>query len=383
MAVWEYYILFYSFFVLLYLWYRYILLFITELKKEKKYKTYNPFISVLIPFYNEQPNLLEKCVRSCLKANGNKEIIVVDDGSPDKSAYERLKSRNLPIKLLRYEKNKGKRHAQVFGLKHIKGDVIVTVDSDTIVKKDAIVNLVQPLGDPRVGATTGNVLALNEKKNLLTKMIGARYWSAFNIERKSLSSFGIVTCCSGVLSAYKKSIFDLVKGKYISQKFLGSMCTYGDDRHLTNLFLELGYKIEYVETALCYTNVPENYWEFIRQQLRWKKSFFRESLVTLSFSMKKNFLLSVEVIWNLLLPLLSLAVRVSIIFTVIFYPVLILPIATTIVTVAIIRNYFLILEDKKRGFYCLPYAFLHEFVLYWLYLIALFTMKDVKWGTRS
>ncbi len=384
---WNFYITAYIVLTLSYLWYRFALLFIAEVKESKRqvHAKYNDeLISVIVPLYNENPKLVKRCVQSILDANGNKEVIVVDDGSKDVSCAKMIKE-NFRSKLLfiRYEKNKGKRFAQKVGFDRSKGKFIATVDCDTVITKNSLTNLVTPLiSDDNVGATTGNIKVLNVKKNLLTKMIASRYWNAFNIERKSLSSFGIVTCCSGVLSAYRRDVISKFMNRYVNQKFLGEKCTYGDDRHLTNLVLMNGFKTKYAKNAVCYTQVPIGLWKFVKQQLRWKKSFIRESFIILKYSFNKNLLLFVETLFNILIPLWSLVIRLSIIVLMINYTNLIPLFVLSIILVAIIRNFFLFFENKYLAVHSIPYAFIHEFILYWLYFVALFTLRDKSWGTR-
>jgi hyaluronan synthase len=383
---WGNYVAIYLTITLAYLWYRFILLFITEMKKPKVaidvYR--NQKISVIIPFYNEEPALLRRTIQSVLAAQGNKEVIVIDDGSPDK-ACARLIHEEFANKItfVRYESNCGKRKAQAVGLTHVTGEFIVTIDSDAVISADALIKLVSPLvASESVGATTGNVYVLNQEENVLTRMIAARYWNAFNVERKSLSEYGIVTCCSGVLSAYRTKLFRALEAQYIGQRFLGIECTYGDDRHLTNLILRDGYKIRYVEDAICYTAAPSTMKQFVKQQLRWKKSFLRESIISLSFAFKHSVLLPVEVLFNLIVPFFGLAIRLSLIVSIVLHPEIILLFIASVITVSIIRNFFLFFENKRLALYSIPYAFVHEFILYWLYFVAAFQLREQGWGTR-
>lgn len=385
MAAWQIYVQIYVLLTLLYLWYRFIMLFIVEMKaKHKLDPIYNDeLISVLVPFYNEKPDLLRRTLESLLAAQGNKEIIVIDDGSPNKACATLVRKEFPQVLFVRYEGNRGKRLAQKEGFLYASGDFIVTVDSDTVLHKDALVKIVEPLlRDKKVGAATGNVQVLNQNENMLTKMIAARYWNAFNLERKSLSHYGIVTCCSGVLSSYRTELFMKFMPAYTNQKFLGVECTYGDDRHLTNLILRDKHKIVYVDDAICYTEVPTKYKQFFKQQLRWKKSFLRESLITLQFAFKHSFLLTFEVLINLIIPFWSLAIRLALILAIIMYPMMIFAFAASVITIAVMRNYFLFWENKKLAFYAIPYAFVHEFGLFWLYFVALFTLREKGWGTR-
>jgi hyaluronan synthase/N-acetylglucosaminyltransferase len=367
-----------------YLWYRYIFRFIWQIKKKHTGYDFEDFAySVVVPVYNEKPHLLEQCVRSLVESKGTKEIIVVDDGCKDSALLQKMNDlkKEFGIILL-HQENKGKRYAQRLGIEKAKYPYIVTVDSDSTVSYLSIIRLLQPFRNVETGAVTGRCEALNRNDNLLTKMIDARYKNAFGFERASLSALGVVTCCSGVLSGYKKEIILPLMDRYVHQRFLGEECTYGDDRHLTNLILMQKYKVEYVDEAIVLTEVPDNYRQFLKQQLRWKKSFLRESLVTLSFSFKTSFWLTFEVLWNLILPYFSLGARISMIYLLITNPMEIFSLAIGIITIAFVRNLLLFFEDRKSAYYSIPYAFFHELVLYWLFFYAPFKLKDRKWGTR-
>ena len=378
------YIRTYVLLVVIYLWYRFILRFISELKSKKKYIILDKKVSIIVPIYNEKEYLLELCVDSLIKSECKKEIILVDDHSTNNTAktIKELKKKYPYIIAIRLKQNMGKRYAQYYGMQFATGDFIVTVDSDTIIRKNAIVELIKPFNDQKIGATTGNVRAFNREKNLLTKMIDTRYQNAFTFERYGLSSYGIVTCCSGVISAYRKDVIDEIKDIYISQKFLGKNCTYGDDRHLTNLFIKKGYKIVYVNDAIAYTEVPTRYKQYIIQQLRWKKSFLRESFVILPYAIKNNKLLTFEILITLIIPFFSLMARIIGIYLVITNPIVFLPILASIVLIAFMRNMLLFFEDPISAKYSIPFAILYELVIYWLYWIALFSLWDTSWGTR-
>lgn len=378
------YIKVYVLLVVVYLWYRFILVFLSDIFGIKKYPDIKAKVSIIVPIYNEKKYLLELCVQSIVKLHNEKEIILVDDHSNEKTreVIKELKEKYPEITALRLKENMGKRYAQYYGMQFATGDYVVTVDSDTILMENSIDELLRPFNNKKIGATTGNVRAFNRERNFLTKMTDARYKNAFTFERRGLSSFGIVTCCSGVISAYKSEVLEEIKDLYVSQKFLGKTCTYGDDRHLTNLFIKKGYKIGYVNEAVAYTEVPTKYSQYIKQQLRWKKSFIRESLYILPYAFKNNRLLAFEVLISLLIPFLSLFSRVVIIYLAFFSPILLLPIFISILIIAFLRNMFLFMEDPKAAIYSIPFAFFYEICIYWLYWIALFTMNDTKWGTR-
>jgi cellulose synthase/poly-beta-1,6-N-acetylglucosamine synthase-like glycosyltransferase len=124
-----------------------------------------------------------------------------------------------------------------------KFDYVVTIDSDTVLAKNALIKLVEAFDDGRVGVVTGNVLLLNEKQNLLTRMIAAYYMSSLAIYKRSQSTFGFVTCCSGCIAAYRGKVIASIIDEFVNQKFAGEPCTFSEDRHLTNLVLRDGYKV--------------------------------------------------------------------------------------------------------------------------------------------
>ena len=152
--------------------------------------------------------------------------------------------KNEKFQVILADKNRGKREAQKLAFDKSDSEIYVTIDSDTIIGvPDGIADIVKQFKNPQVGAVTGDVRVSNKNKNFLTKLIGYRYWTAFHQERAAQSLFDVLMCCSGPFSAYRKSVVDKIKGKYVSQNFLGHRCTYGDDRHLTNLILEGKYSV--------------------------------------------------------------------------------------------------------------------------------------------
>jgi hyaluronan synthase len=116
-------------------------------------------------------------------------------------------------------------------LDEVAGELIVTTDSDTILPRTAVRQIVARFTNPSIGAVTGDVRVTNKQDNLLTRLISYRYWSAFHQERAAQSFFKVVMCCSGPFAAYRRDVVDRINDDYISQVFLGQICTCGDDRH--------------------------------------------------------------------------------------------------------------------------------------------------------
>src|ERR1035437_10200622 len=187
--------------------------------------------------------------------------------------------------------------AQKLGFDKATGDIIITIDSDTIIDPGSGINIMlKQFKNPNVGAITGDIKVLNKNENFLTRLILYRYWLAFNQERAAQSNFDAVMCCSGPFSAYRRTIIEKVKDQYISQTFLGHVSTYGDDRHLTNLVLQDNHIVRFEKNAIAYTHVPTTIKTYIKQQIRWNKSFYRELLWTLKNVQTKHLYMTYDMI---------------------------------------------------------------------------------------
>ncbi|ELR49528.1 Hyaluronan synthase 1, partial [Bos mutus] len=121
-------------------------------------------------------------------------------------------------------------------------DYVQVCDSDTRLDPMALLELVRVLDeDPRVGAVGGDVRILNPLDSWVSFLSSLRYWVAFNVERACQSYFHCVSCISGPLGLYRNNLLQQFLEAWYNQKFLGTHCTFGDDRHLTNRMLSMGY----------------------------------------------------------------------------------------------------------------------------------------------
>ena len=243
-------------------------------------------VSAAVPFYNEDPATLRACLESFVAQTRRPgSLHVVDDGSSSEAAFQTAKGMEQAFALAgidytvaRFETNRGKRAAMALAFRaNPDVDLYVCVDSDTVLATNAVEEIVKPFVDERVTAATGLVTARNHRRNLLTRLIDLRYANAFLFERGAYSSLGSVLCCCGSLAAYRAPVVQKYLPDFLSQTFMGRRVQAGDDRRLTNYCLLEG-RVVLQETALADTTVPERVGHYLRQQVRWNKSFFRESL---------------------------------------------------------------------------------------------------------
>jgi hyaluronan synthase len=335
-----------------------------------------PKVDIVVTSYNENPDALGECLES----------LATQDypGAELDPVY--LEFTLLPNwHFLLAARNRGKREAQNVAYHRSEGEIMVTIDSDTIVDPDGVSEIVRAFEDKRVGAVTGDVGVTNSRVNILTRLIGMRYWVAFNQERAAQSYFRTVLCCSGPLAAYRRSVLDKVWHRYTHQSYREVACTYGDDRHLTNLVLDVGYDTIFVPSAHAITNAPEDLRSYLKQQLRWNKSFYRELLWTFPFLLQRSSYIVFEVIIQTALPLLlMLAVTTAVLAAVFAEPERLIHYLEMIVVMAALRCSYAIYRTKKLSFLLfILYGFVHVVLLIPTRIRALLTLSDNRWGTRT
>lgn len=394
--IWTIYNHIYFFMLLLYTWFIFILLFIGEQRKGRKqgpqyrvpWSGRRPRVAVIVPCFNEPAELLYRSIRSVILTDGDKEIIIVDDGSTDPKTKQLLLAfaRKTQVKLHFFETNQGKRHAIHYAVKHMIKDVdyVVTIDSDTVLDKDAIAKIIGPFADPAVGATTGDVRLLNEKQNILTRMVGAYYWIGLHIYKEAQSSIGMVVCCSGCLSAYRAKLLEDIIDEFADQKFFGEPCTHSEDRHLTNLILKGGHQVKFAPAAVSYTETPSTVRGFLKQQQRWKRGYIRESIYTLTYAWKSRPLLFFEILlWELTIPFFSFGLMLGLIITVFSNPAFFLnSLLPAWLVFMVVRYLPMMFYGKRKVPGLLVYMLFYDIFLYWQSIYALFTVRNKGWITR-
>jgi N-acetylglucosaminyltransferase len=274
-----------------------------------------PAVDVVITCYNEDPQLFAECCASVAAQDygGSMQIYIVDDGSANAEALQaalvgvkkRHPERRWTVEFATRRANKRAAQDVVFG--RCSGEVIVTVDSDTVLEPDAVTSIVQPFRDPAVGAVCGHLRARNADQNLLTGLINRRYKHIFEQERAAQGRFGTTLCCAGPLSAYRRSVLLRVWDRYLGQTFLGVRCIAGDDIHLTVLVLEQGFKTVFEPRALAHTQVPPTLELYCRQQLRWQRSMYRELAWMVPLLRRWHPFVTLDLVARTLLPFLLVA----------------------------------------------------------------------------
>lgn len=279
----------YSIAVLCYVLGRFVVSFMYKPKPDKGYR---PSVSVIVPAFNEEDGIIGT-IESIIESDYPKElieIVVLNDGSTDRT-WERMceaRERWPQVRAVDLGANYGKRAGMAEGIRRSSNDVLVFVDSDSYLFPESLAALVAPLTDKRVGGVVGHAEVRNRDTNWVTKMQQVRYYSAFRVIKGTESVLsGTVICASGCCAAYRRDVLAEFIDEWEFQSFLGKPATFGDDRALTNRVLQT-HRVVYQSTARVETNAPDKLKRFLVQQLRWKKSWLRESLYVCKYFWRKN-----------------------------------------------------------------------------------------------
>ena len=234
---------------------------IQKIRARAKRPAYAPSVAVLIPAYNEG-KVICRTVEKLLKSRYDAlSVIVVDDGSTD-DTYQRLLDRfaGEPRVTLLTKANGGKAAALNEGLRCTNADVIVTLDADTLIAPDAVASLARRFSDPKIGAVAGNAKVGN-RVNLMTRWQALEYITSQNLDRRAFDVLNSISVVPGAVGAWRREAI-LEAGGFPSD-------TLAEDADLTVAVLKNGYRIEYEEHAVAWTEAPETIRAFLKQRFRW------------------------------------------------------------------------------------------------------------------
>lgn len=359
-----------------------------------------PAITVLVACYNESANI-EHTIRSLAQQTypGDMTVLVLDDGSTDDSA-ERAEaaiagvrlSPGHAIRLVRGERNIGKAGVLNRGLALTDDALVVTVDGDSWVYRDAIANLIERyLADPPgTRAVAGSVLVRNSRLNWLTRVQEWDYFHGIAAVKRMQSMYHGTLVAQGAFSVYDRAALEDVGG--------WPECV-GEDIVVSWALLERGHRIGYCEDAVAFTNVPDQLSQFAGQRRRWSRGLI-EAFKHHPRLLVKRRLSLIFIWWNVLfLPL-------DLVYTLVFIPgivaalfgyyhivgimtLLVLPLAVAW-NAFIFRTQSLMFKRQELkvrrntlGFinYVIAYSLILQPICVWGYLSELAGLRK-SWGTK-
>lgn len=355
-----------------------------------------PTVTVIVPAYNEG-NLVLETLRSIANSDfpaKKLQILAIDDGSKDDTwSWMQKAKAELGDKLviLQQPENKGKRHALYRGFNLGTGEVFVTIDSDSIIKKDTLRNLVSPfVVDEKCGAVAGNVRVLNNKNAILPKMLNVSFVMSFEFVRSAESQLGSVLCTPGALAAYRSSAVFKCLPEWIDQKFMGQASDIGEDRAMTNMILKQGEKVLFQRNAIVLTDVPEQYKGLYKMFIRWGRSNVRENLVMANYvfkSYKEGSKAGTRLLFfnQFLTIVMTYPFLIFTAFMIAMHPLLF--ISSTLLGILVVSTFPVLFYAKRysasESLWAYAYSVLYTFGLFWIAPYAIATAGKSGWLTRE
>ncbi len=247
-------------------------LYITKYSVEE-YGDYFPFISIMMPAYNEGVTLRDS-VESLINLDyPNYEIIIINDGSKDETAevgkslvgMQQGKYNKIKVSLIN-RPNGGKAKALNAGIRLSKADFVLCVDGDAMLSEESLRVGTRHFTDPAVGAVAGNVKVLN-RGQIMTDLQALEYIEGLNLARSAQGILRMVNIIPGPIGFFRK--------KAIQDGGFYSSDTFAEDADMTLKILSKGWKINYEPAAISYTEAPLKLMQLLKQRYRWTRGILQ------------------------------------------------------------------------------------------------------------
>ena len=279
---------------------------------------FNPRVAVLIPAYNEE-TVIVRTIRSVLNSDyKNLHVIVIDDGSSDRTVEVATQAYAGEIAAGRVQvltkPNGGKAAALNYALDRLTEDIYVGIDADTVIATDAISKLIPHFEDPRIGAMAGNAKVGN-RVNLWTRWQALEYITSQNFERRALDLFHVVTVVPGAIGAWRTAPVKAAGGYPIN--------TVAEDADLTMNLLEQGFRVDYEDRSLAFTEAPIDAKGLMRQRFRWSfgtlQAVWKHRAAFIRNQAMGLFALPNIIVFQMFLPLVSPFIDVMFLYGIVNY----------------------------------------------------------------
>ena len=358
-------------------------------RKETKAVPFNipaagqPFVSIIVPAFNEQINAAQTIQSLLLQDYQNMQVVFVDDGSTDntfKIVKDAFKA-NDKVKVFT-KSNGGKASALNVGIEKAGGEFVVCIDADTQLKPDAVSLLIKKFFNagahtkinPEVGAVAGNVKVGNER-NMITKWQSIEYITSQNFDRRAFAYLDCITVIPGAIGAFRKEAV-IKAGGFTSD-------TLAEDCDLTMRLHRNGYIIRNCNEAISYTEAPETMRQFMKQRFRWSfgvmQCFWKHRDAVLNPRYKNFGMIALPhiLIFQMILPFLAPLADLVLLISLIAAAFNIIPVSTGHIVL-----YYLIFslvdmagaalafayekEDYKKLLWMIPQRFIYRQLMYYI-----------------
>ena len=234
-----------------------------------------PTFSIIVPMKNEE-RVADRILKALLNLNypaHKREIIIVEDGSTDKTAeictkYAQRRSNH--IKLIHRSESNGKPSALNCATKHARGEIIAVFDADNVPETDTLLRAAEYFEDPSIAAVQGTTCSINADENMLTKFVSyeENAWLRTYIQGKD--ALNLFVPLTGSCQFIRRNILERVNG--------WDEESLSEDVEMSAKLTEKGCRIKYAPDILSWQETPASIAQLIRQRTRWFRGYMLVSL---------------------------------------------------------------------------------------------------------
>ena len=224
-----------------------------------------PTFSIVVPVKNEE-NVIGRLLAALSKLNypaNKKEIVIVEDGSTDKTfdICTKYAKEHADVKILHRTFSNGKPSALNFGLEHAKGDIIAIFDADNVPDADVLMAACRYFEDPAVAAVQGKTLSINSKENMLTQFISYEeaVWCEAYLRGKDVLN----------LFVHLKGSCQFIRRDILAKLDGFSEAVLSEDMEISARLTENNYKIRYASDVVAWQESPSDLKTLFKQRTRW------------------------------------------------------------------------------------------------------------------
>lgn len=343
-----------------------------------------PFISIVVPAYNEGP-LIQKSVGSLLRLDyPNYEILIVDDGSTDDTylrAQEMTRLGHRASVRVITKPNGGKWDALNAGMAHARGEFILNMDGDTLLSANSLRACIRHFEDPKIGAVAGSIKVYN-RENLLTRMQALEYIEGLAMARKAQSYARICNIIPGPLGMFRKSALRQVGGY--------DHDTFAEDCDVTLKLLLMGWHVSYEPSAVAWVETPSKSLDLIKQRYRWSRGILqaiakhKDSLWNPRKSGINFFILWYMLFENIIWPITNVLSNLIFIYIGLNYGVLLLLLYwwVQLTLLDMLAAAYCIVLEKEDASLMLYAPFFRIFYILYIDVVKVFANFEELWGTH-
>jgi len=316
-------------------------------------KDFTPSVTMIIAAHNEEQTIRNK-LENALDMDypkGKFDIIVMSDGSSDRTDDIVLEFFNRKVRLIRVPERNGKAHAINTAVPETQGEIILFADARQYYDKNAIIELVRNFNDSKVGAVSGELYLVNHDGRGVGEGVGT-YWKYEKLLRKMESRLYSTSGATGAIYAIRKELYRQIPDDTILDDVVIPM----------NIVLS-GYRVVFEENAKAYDKVASTAKQELTRKIRTLcgnyQMLFRMPILFNPFKNKVFFQFVSHKVFRLLVPFALILILISsaILSQEIFYKIMLI-LQMCLYTSAIVGHY---LSKTKPSFisrlFGVPYTF--------------------------